>query len=71
MNLLRLQKLILLPEASAQVDGWPGDGRSGKDFFELDKPEPLFEVAVRDLAGRWYDVAPNGRFLMRQISIWW
>ena len=31
---------------------------------ELGKPEALFEVAVRNLAGRWYDVAPDGRFLM-------
>ena len=34
------------------------------DRVELDKPEALFEVAVRNLAGRWYDVAPDGRFLM-------
>ena len=34
------------------------------DRVELDKPEALFEVAVRNLAGRWYDVSPNGRFLM-------
>jgi Tol biopolymer transport system component/predicted Ser/Thr protein kinase len=31
---------------------------------ELSKPEALFEVAVRNLSGRWYDVAPDGRFLM-------
>jgi eukaryotic-like serine/threonine-protein kinase len=31
---------------------------------ELGKPEELFEVAVRNLAGRWYDVSPDGRFLM-------
>ena len=34
------------------------------DTVELSKPEPLFEVAVRNLSGRWYDVAPDGRFLM-------
>ena len=32
--------------------------------IELGKPEALFEVAVRNLAGRWYDVSPDGRFLM-------
>jgi len=32
--------------------------------IELGNPEALFEVAVRNLAGRWYDVAPDGRFLM-------
>jgi Tol biopolymer transport system component len=31
---------------------------------ELSNPEALFEVAVRNLSGRWYDVAPDGRFLM-------
>ena len=34
------------------------------DTVELDKPEALFEVAVRNLAGRWYDVSPDRRFLM-------
>jgi Tol biopolymer transport system component len=34
------------------------------DTVELGKPEALFEVAVRNLSGRWYDVAPDGRFLM-------
>jgi len=32
--------------------------------IELSKPEALFEVAVRNLTGRWYDVSPDGRFLM-------
>jgi hypothetical protein len=32
--------------------------------IELGKPEALFEVAVRNLTGRWYDVSPDGRFLM-------
>jgi Tol biopolymer transport system component len=34
------------------------------DTVELGKPESLFEVAVRNLAGRWYDVSPDGRILM-------
>ena len=34
------------------------------DTVELGKPEDLFEVAVRNLSGRWYDVSPDGRFLM-------
>jgi eukaryotic-like serine/threonine-protein kinase len=34
------------------------------ETIELGKPEALFEVAVRNLAGRWYDVSSNGRFLM-------
>jgi Tol biopolymer transport system component len=32
--------------------------------IELGNPEALFEVAVRNLTGRWYDVARDGRFLM-------
>ena len=35
-----------------------------RDRVDLDKPESLFEVGVRNLAGRWYDVSPDGRFLM-------
>jgi Tol biopolymer transport system component len=31
---------------------------------ELGTPSELFEVAVRNLSGRWYDVSPDGRFLM-------
>jgi Tol biopolymer transport system component/predicted Ser/Thr protein kinase len=31
---------------------------------ELGAPSELFEVAVRNLSGRWYDVSPDGRFLM-------
>lgn len=34
------------------------------ETIELDKPQELFEVAVRNLSGRWYDVSPDGRFLM-------
>ncbi|HKD02171.1 MAG TPA: protein kinase [Terriglobales bacterium] len=34
------------------------------DTIELGTPVALFEVAVRNLAGRWYDVSPDGRFLM-------
>ena len=32
--------------------------------MELGKPEALFEIAVRNLSGRWYDVSRDGRFLM-------
>jgi eukaryotic-like serine/threonine-protein kinase len=32
--------------------------------IELGNAEALFEVAVRNLTGRWYDVSPDGRFLM-------
>jgi hypothetical protein len=31
---------------------------------ELGAPSPLFEVAARNLNGRWYAVSPDGRFLM-------
>jgi serine/threonine protein kinase/dipeptidyl aminopeptidase/acylaminoacyl peptidase len=31
--------------------------------IEFSAAKPLFELAVRSLAGRWYDVAPDGRFL--------
>jgi eukaryotic-like serine/threonine-protein kinase len=31
---------------------------------ELGTPVPLFEVAARNLNGRWYAVSPDGRFLM-------
>jgi hypothetical protein len=31
---------------------------------ELGTPNPLFEVAARNLNGRWYAVSPDGRFLM-------
>jgi Tol biopolymer transport system component len=34
------------------------------DTIELGPPKALFEVAVHNLSGRWYDVAPDGRFLM-------
>ena len=37
-----------------------GDGNKVK----LGTPEPLFEVAARNLNGRWFAVAPDGRFLM-------
>ena len=32
--------------------------------IELGNPEPLFEVAARNLNGRWYAVSADGRFLM-------
>jgi eukaryotic-like serine/threonine-protein kinase len=31
---------------------------------QLGTPSPLFEAAARNRNGRWYDVAPDGRFLM-------
>jgi len=31
---------------------------------ELGNPVPLFEVAARNLNGRWFAVSPDGRFLM-------
>lgn len=31
---------------------------------ELGTPTPLFEVAARNLNGRWYAVSPDGRFLI-------
>jgi|SRR5215472_6834432 len=31
---------------------------------ELGTPTPLFEVAARNLNGRWYAVSPDGRFIM-------
>jgi len=31
--------------------------------LEFGAPKPLFELAVRNLAGRFYDVSPDGRFL--------
>jgi hypothetical protein len=33
------------------------------DTLELSTPTPLFEVAAGNLNGRYYDVAPDGRFL--------
>ena len=36
--------------------------RSGA--IELSAPKRLFEVASLDLSGRWFDVSPDGRFLM-------
>jgi serine/threonine protein kinase/dipeptidyl aminopeptidase/acylaminoacyl peptidase len=32
--------------------------------IELGTPGALFEVAVRNLSGRWYDISPDNRFLM-------
>lgn len=32
--------------------------------IEFSAPKALFEIAVRNLGGRWYDVSPDGRFLM-------
>jgi Tol biopolymer transport system component len=31
--------------------------------IQLGTPQALFELAVRNLNGRWYDVSPDGRFL--------
>jgi hypothetical protein len=31
---------------------------------ELSSPTPLFEVAAANLLGRYYDVGPDGRFLV-------
>ena len=33
------------------------------DSLELGTPTQLFELAAGNLNGRYYDVAPNGRFL--------
>jgi len=33
-------------------------------YMALATPEALFEVAARNLNGRWFDVSPDGRFLM-------
>jgi hypothetical protein len=32
--------------------------------LELSSPTVLFELAAGNLAGRYYDVAPDGRFLL-------
>ena len=37
--------------------------RTRADTLELSAPSPLFEVAAGNLNGRYYDVAPDGRFL--------
>jgi hypothetical protein len=34
------------------------------EAVELSLPSPLFEVAARNMNGRWYDVGPDGHFLM-------
>jgi eukaryotic-like serine/threonine-protein kinase len=34
------------------------------DTVDLSAPSALFEVAARNLNGRWYDVGPDGRLLM-------
>jgi Tol biopolymer transport system component/tRNA A-37 threonylcarbamoyl transferase component Bud32 len=34
------------------------------EAVELSPPSPLFEVAARNMNGRWYDVGPDGHFLM-------
>ena len=36
---------------------------TNKDHIDLGTPRTLFEVAVRALNGRWYDVSPDGRLL--------
>ncbi len=38
--------------------------RAKNTALELGSPKPLFEVAVRNLGARWYDVSPDGRFLI-------
>ncbi len=40
--------------------------KEGNDL-KLGVPRELFEVAVRNLSGRWYDVSPDGRFLMNTL----
>ncbi len=37
--------------------------RTKADSLELTTPTPLFEVAAGNLNGRYYDIAPDGRFL--------
>ncbi len=37
--------------------------RTKADSLELSPPAPLFEVAAGNFSGRYYDVAPDGRFL--------
>ena len=32
-------------------------------LIELGTPKPLFELASGNLTGRYYDIAPDGRFL--------
>ena len=39
------------------------------DTFDLGAPNALFEVAARNLNGRWYDVGPDGRLLMNTAPI--
>ena len=36
---------------------------------KLGTPTPLFEAAARNLNGRWYDIAPDGRFLMNTTPV--
>jgi eukaryotic-like serine/threonine-protein kinase len=38
--------------------------RPKADSLELSTPAPLFELAAGNLNGRYYDVAPDGRFLV-------
>jgi len=38
--------------------------KANRDAVELGAPNTLFEVAARNLNGRWYDVGPDGRLLM-------
>jgi Tol biopolymer transport system component len=37
------------------------------EALELEVPKQMFEVAVRNLSGRWYDVSRDGRFLMNTL----
>jgi len=39
------------------------DVRVKAGSLELSAPSPLFELAAGNLNGRYYDVAPDGRFL--------
>jgi len=43
------------------------DVRKNDNTLGLGIPRELFEVAVRNLSGRWYDVSPDGRFLMNTL----
>ncbi|HEV2297479.1 MAG TPA: LpqB family beta-propeller domain-containing protein [Candidatus Acidoferrales bacterium] len=36
----------------------------GGGTIRLGTPKPVFEVAARNLGARWYDVSPDGRFLV-------
>ena len=42
---------------------------TGAQTVELGAPTPLFEVAARNMNGRWYAVSPDGRFLMNTTPV--